>query len=379
MYRTRYFDIGSTSFAVDCFDDDVRETIEAVFVDLGDGESDGATVLGLERSDQPGKLRLKVPGRAYGDAPLAGLVTQMVPAITRLNLDSEPDHLHLHCAALAKAGRGVLISAASGTGKTTLAAGLAGRGWSYVSDEAVAITADSSTVSGFPKPLSLKPSGYNVISGIDQARVPIDDDSGSAWWHVPVSGLGAPVVDQIRPCVIIILGKGGGYGGEAVVGELHPADAVVYLMGQTMDSQRFGPRAVEALALLAGNCLCASLVVGTLESELDLVSGLVSQDFDRVPVRRIDPAAAVDVDGWKPNPSVRSVLLGDRVVVHDTSGGAIAALDEGGTAIWLDLHGETSQWWSRDAIGHPDAVQFLGQLADAGFLSALASSSEGAV
>ena len=61
-----------------------------------------------------------------------------------------------HAAALAMDGKGILIPGQSGAGKSTLAAWLTIHGFSYLTDELVAINRSSFKIRPFTRPISLK-------------------------------------------------------------------------------------------------------------------------------------------------------------------------------------------------------------------------------
>jgi ABC-type Fe3+-hydroxamate transport system substrate-binding protein len=64
---------------------------------------------------------------------------------------------------------------------------------------------------------------------------------------------------------------------------------------------------------------------------------------------------------------VGSVLIGERVVIHERPEGRIVALDEAATAIWLHLGG----WSANDSLdlAGPVVADFVRQLVALGFVS----------
>ncbi len=79
-------------------------------------------------------------------------------------VEHDDSQLMLHAAALECAGRGLLCVAAAGCGKTTLTSWLLGHGYRYLTDELVAIDAES-TMRGVARPLNVKASGLDLIRG----------------------------------------------------------------------------------------------------------------------------------------------------------------------------------------------------------------------
>ena len=128
----------------------------------------------------------------------------MATAVTRIALDADDERLHLHCAALSKIGRGALITGAIGTGKTTLAAKLLTRGWSYGSDECAAARFGSTTVDDVPKPLMIENGGDGPVRDLRPLGVVVDADDDRIWM-VPASATGAECVTEIEPGCVVIL------------------------------------------------------------------------------------------------------------------------------------------------------------------------------
>ena len=374
IVQTRRFAAGRATFLVRCPSEAVKDVVEALFIDLPPPDrSETASEFTLEEIDEHFSIGLG-GGPQGGDlAPNAALAT-LVTSVSRLALDEDPDRLHLHCASLSLRDRGVLISAASGTGKTTLAVALAQRGWTYQSDEAVALTNKDFTVDGFPKPLMIKPGGGDLISGLETARVSLDPDD-SLWWHIPASTIPAPVTKESQPSTIVILHRrADGSTQEAPTPQpIHPADAVVALMSQTMDAERFGPDTVVVLSELASRCTCVTLAVGPLEESSSVLEQLVLSHSRQSKVVSLHYPSKESTFNWAPTPNVRSVKIGERVVVHDTAGGAIVALDESGAAVWRALHGDAPDWWHTETMAAPPTISFLDELTSHGLLQQLAT------
>ena len=73
------------------------------------------------------------------------------------------DRLILHAATVAKNGCATLISGNSGSGKSTLACALMLEGYRLLTDELSLLNLDSSTVTPFVRPVSLKEKSIEVI------------------------------------------------------------------------------------------------------------------------------------------------------------------------------------------------------------------------
>jgi hypothetical protein len=313
------------------------------------------------------------PGPLPPDLTLDTLVSR----IGRLSLDSDPDRLHLHAAALAKAGRGVVVSASGGTGKSTLATALVLRGWDYLSDETVALTPGSSSITSFAKPLCIKVTGRDLFADlVDLAdrRVAFGPSDGT-WWNVPASRLGGRVVAAADPVLLVFLSRTGADSAVEVRpswASVHPADAVVLLVQESLDVGRFGESAVVVIAELAARCRCVRVEAGSPFATAELVEQLLNECAASeytpplvLPTRATtEYAPDVRVGG-----SVVSVLLADRVVVHDVRSGRLASFDEAGSAVWLALHGHQIQECALPDADSPGVRSFFQALEREEFVS----------
>ncbi|HOJ76042.1 MAG TPA: hypothetical protein PLQ89_10245 [Phycisphaerae bacterium] len=71
-----------------------------------------------------------------------------------------PGYLQIHAATMSLDGQGVILAGAPGQGKSTLAAGLLARGWSYLSDEFALIHPDTRLLEPYPKALCIKSGSF---------------------------------------------------------------------------------------------------------------------------------------------------------------------------------------------------------------------------
>jgi hypothetical protein len=102
-------------------------------------------------------------------------------------------HLILHAGAVECEGRTVVMPAAMEAGKTTLTTGLLDRGCSYLSDEATAVNSELG-VTGYPKPLSIEPGSWDLLSHHDPRLHSGLGPLLSQQWLVPVSRF-APIAN----------------------------------------------------------------------------------------------------------------------------------------------------------------------------------------
>ncbi|MHC4134097.1 MAG: HprK-related kinase A [Planctomycetota bacterium] len=76
---------------------------------------------------------------------------------------SAHQYLVVHAAVLERDGRAVVMPARPGTGKSTLCAGLAHRGWRLLSDELTLLRPADGRIDALPRPISLKNESIEVL------------------------------------------------------------------------------------------------------------------------------------------------------------------------------------------------------------------------
>ena len=255
-----------------------------------------------------------------------GALNALIAVINRIALDLEPERLHLHAAVVSKHGRGVVICAPSGTGKSVLALSLLLRGWVYLSDEAAALRIDDPLIRTLPKPVALKASARALLAeDLEKASVVWNSDDPL---FLAASALGQ-IGTSTAPCLVVLLKRSGRQ--EPAIRDIERSVCTAALIEQTMDSQRFGPTALATLADLCRRSRCLELDVGTVSDTCDaLESALESTHPDAPPV--VENMTSLGL-GNLPD-GVVDVLIDDLFVVHSTSTGAVAALDPAGSELW---------------------------------------------
>jgi len=92
---------------------------------------------------------------------------ELISAVNQIILE----HIHsgvewfaiIHGAAVARNGNALAFPAACGSGKTTLAAYLLTRGFTYLADDQIALSAPDGLILPWPMPLSIKPGSWDVL------------------------------------------------------------------------------------------------------------------------------------------------------------------------------------------------------------------------
>ena len=109
---------------------------------------------------------------------------------------------------------------------------------------------------------------------------------------VPVGASGATVVDGGAPHLVVLLRRpfSTNPGDSAVAERIHPADAVVALMEQTFDAERFGPTAPRLADARPRSATATSSPSGTPSDTVDQIEDLFRLDPVE-PARRVRPPA----------------------------------------------------------------------------------------
>ncbi len=113
-------------------------------------------------------LRPQVQFFVNGTAPFEPLPRDQAPALLEWGLNwtiaaSCHQWLMLHAACLERNGHAVLLPAPPGSGKSTLCAALALRGWRLLSDEMCLIDTETLQVQALARPINLKNASIEVI------------------------------------------------------------------------------------------------------------------------------------------------------------------------------------------------------------------------
>ncbi|MGH2554719.1 MAG: hypothetical protein ACRDHO_03260 [Actinomycetota bacterium] len=193
------------------------------------------------------------------------------------------DFLLIHAGAVAApTGAGVLLPGASGSGKTSLVAGLVRAGYSYLSDEAGVIDPVTRRLYPFPRALSLKAGSFMYFPELEGSG---DDFLPSrAEWHVRPEELAQGHVPG-EPCEIkfVVAPR---YQPEAPT-SLTPvtrAEGVMELATNAINLSLYGGRALHVLEGLVSRARCFRLVSGDLPSSVQALTELT--EGPRRPRRR---------------------------------------------------------------------------------------------
>lgn len=180
------------------------------------------------------------------------------------------EYVLIHSGAVSTpAGQGVLIPGPSGTGKSSLVAGLVRGGFSYYSDEAAAIDPIGRLLHPYPKAITLKstavPDEYP-----DLETLHIDDRVGNRWYIDPTS-VRPDIIGSPCPVGFIFVSRYSP-GTSGSIEEVSAAEAASTLGHSVMNIGRYRSRVLPLLAGLAQQARCYSMVSGNLRDAVAMIT-----------------------------------------------------------------------------------------------------------
>ncbi|WP_372468647.1 hypothetical protein ACCO44_04685 [Microbacterium maritypicum] len=244
----------------------------------------------------------------------------------------------LHAAGLATDdGRVVVLSAASGTGKTTAARHLSKR-YAYVSDETIGID-DTGRVVPYRKPLSI----------IEQDAVPKA--------QVALSSIGGahPLPDELRVAKIVVIDRSPEGPEAPEIEPLDIADALA-LLGPQTSYLSDGPVPLQRIAALLE---ATGGAVRLRYREVTGIDGIIDDLLDVEPapipsiVTRTAPVVETSVaDAYRRAETVDELVLDGRIAVlrRTPTGGQVHVLDGIGPTIWTAAAGGSALAQLVDAV-----------------------------
>jgi hypothetical protein len=180
------------------------------------------------------------------------------------------DFFLVHAGAVrSPAGRGVLLPASTGSGKTTTTLGLVRGGFDYLSDEAGAIDPVSGSLHPFPKALTLKRGGYDAAGGL----VPEAERGYAKHWVLPAE-IGSAAIGE--PCPVGAVAAVRWESGASVrIEPMSRADAATELWRNAFNAARYGGRGLTLMERVLAGAACARVTFGNLDDAVKAIADLV--------------------------------------------------------------------------------------------------------
>lgn len=264
------------AFEVATNDVAVRDFLDQILVDLGDGDlGDGgrgeraryelAVLSGTRYLVRYQDRVVVVTGRL--DRALSVLLWHINAEVIRR---STARNLVVHAAAAARDGATVLLPAAPESGKTTTVAGLvASAGFGYLTDEAVMIDAATLIPHPYPKPLSIDRGSWDVLADLR----PSHHDVVTGQWQVAASAIRPDAVARAAPIRFVVEPA---YDRAATTRLEHVSRAAMLarLADSTFNFQEAPQRNLAVLARVLERADCYRLPISDLDQGVRLIRRL---------------------------------------------------------------------------------------------------------
>lgn len=163
-----------------------------------------------------------------------------------------PDLYFIHAAAVESDGRSAILTAASGTGKSTTTYGLLHQGFRYLSDELAPIDLKAMTVHPYPHALCLK------SEPPDPYVLPAETLRTEATLHVPVTALPASAcTTPVKLGAVFFLDRDGQ--GDTTVLRIDSGEAAARLYANALNNLAHGGEGLDAAIQLTSRVPCFRL------------------------------------------------------------------------------------------------------------------------
>jgi hypothetical protein len=261
--------------SVACMDAESAVLLEAVYGSFsapdGPGAAEPALDYSVERDAEGGFVLRRDPGQTV-HAPSDGLFLFHFEKDLTIELQRRRSDLYfLHAAALERDGRGLLLVAESGAGKSTTTWGLLHHGFRYASDELAPIDLARREVHGFPHALCLKtdpPEPYPLPAGTLRT---------SRTRHVPVNLMPSPLAPgPFAPETIVFVQYRPELGRPALA-PLGRAEAAARLYVQALNALAHPEDGLDAALEIVRGARCFSLEAVALDATCALVVGSLTR------------------------------------------------------------------------------------------------------
>ncbi|WP_282606861.1 HprK-related kinase A [Pelagibius sp. Alg239-R121] len=175
--------------------------------------------------------------------------------------------------------RAVLMAGQSGAGKSTLTAGLAYNGWRLFSDEFALMDTSDLQLYPYPRPISLKNQSIEVmVERLGEevfSRPYLDTPKGTIRY---LKAPGDSLRNGDRPARLdLVVFPEYSPGAPAQVAEFEGAEAFAMLRGASVNCDRLGQAAFDAISDLTGRCKFFHLQYDTLDMAMRMVEDLMEE------------------------------------------------------------------------------------------------------
>jgi energy-coupling factor transporter ATP-binding protein EcfA2 len=311
-------------------DAELVERLSGLFADMAAAEPvDDPHEFAVERFEAHGRITFD----GHDTRPWAALDLFGARTISMLTLEvitANTERLHLHAGAVVDDGRTILLVAPSGSGKSTVTTALVVAGAQYRTDELIAIDPDTFEIDSYPKPISIKAGGFDVVEDLTGQTAP----TGVSAWELRAGRFGAVAPRGDHPATTVVFNTWQ-RDAPTSIEPLHRATAVRLMLSDSQDAIRFGPRSIHVAAAVVAGARCVRVTGGDAAATRQAILDAHRSPSDRGEFAIVDAPSATD--GPRRAADVESVVVDGRVVLYTPAPHRLVELDEGPSAWWLLL------------------------------------------
>ncbi len=268
--------------------DQVAEGIRTLYADFPLADEDTFCDFPVEVSYAGGLrryLRPQVIFRFEGMQPFKPLPGSQAIAMLEWGLNwvftnHAQHYLIIHAAVLEREGAGLIMAAPPGSGKSTLCAGLALRGWRLLSDELAMIGLEDGLLTPLPRPISLKNSSIDLVTGLPGHPVigPVAHDTAKgdvAHMKPPRDSVEAALV-RVKPRWVLFPKYEAG--SSCSIDRMGKAATFMGLLNNAFNYPRLGQTGFESMSRLVDECDGYTARYGSLDQIVPALESLCRRE-----------------------------------------------------------------------------------------------------
>ncbi|MCH8851799.1 MAG: hypothetical protein IID41_04015 [Planctomycetes bacterium] len=207
-----------------------------------------------------------------------GVMPQLESVLNHQTMLTQNAFFQLHAGVMSYKNRAVVFTGKSGTGKSTLAAALLARGWSYLCDEFALIEPKTLLVYPFPKALSIKQAGREHVERLNLPLIKGEWSDGKRtrpFSYVAPAEAGGEVGGPCPIGSVLFLSRRGNM--PLRWSRLTAPEAAMTLYRCGLNTENLGRQAFDTAVALARQAQCFEFNLGSVEESCDALESLVAE------------------------------------------------------------------------------------------------------
>ncbi len=275
-------------------------------------------------ADGSGSYELREDGEpCVRDASFDEMLEWLAWRVNSVSVATERSDLVLHAAAAARAGKAVVVTGASGVGKSTLGAALVVSGMAYMGDDTL-LLAPSARLRSNPKPIGLDAASHATLARIAPDNTELRPEGGL----VAPAALGGVVAADVAITASLVVRPVYVAGAPTRVRALSAADAAEMIADQSFNFATLGSAALRAVVDLACRVRAVEVEYGDLSGAVEAISVLLLEPAP-VGAERLSTVA----DASRPDLEVE--IVAGEALIWSSRTSELHHLSESATTVWL--------------------------------------------